>query len=354
MAKQRENIYDYIRVISCLAIIVIHCTDVLLDNQDYGRTWWIGNIIQAFVRIALPMFVLLSGSLLLNNQNQETLGNFYMKRLIKIVIPLCIYSFIYIFVFRHNYSLEIFKPMNLKNAIKSILEGNVYYHLWFVYMIIGLYLCTPFLKKMCQSLTDKECQGLTILIFIISIIEYLLPSFKINIGINNIPFIEWTLVFLIGYLVTKETINKHYKLIYTLGVISLIFTIIICRTNIKINNLKDLSIFMLTEVMAVYLLFVRNKDKICKSQKLNKIMTFLSKYTWEIYLVHAGVLNKIELYIKKGEIHNLLWSLIMIILVPIVSLILAFIIHNIIIVNIERLINKLNAKKNTEKFNQTT
>ena len=78
-------------------------------------------------------------------------------------------------------------------------------------MIIGIYLCAPFLRRMCQNLTDKEYKGLFVLILAISVIKYLLPSFGINIIITNIPFVEWTLIFLLGYLVTRESINKHYK-----------------------------------------------------------------------------------------------------------------------------------------------
>lgn len=339
--KKREPIYDVIRVISCLCIIGIHCTDALVVGEAYNYIWWIGNISQSIVRIALPMFVLLSGALILNSKKEETLGTFYIKRLLKVMLPLYIYSFLYLFVFNYNFSIGIFKPMNVLRAIREITEGNVYFHLWFPYMIMGIYLCAPFLKKMCQNLTYKECQGLTILIFVISILKYLLPSFNINIGITNLPFIDWTLVFLLGYLVTKEPISKHYKAIYTLGIISWLIEIIIPRTPIPINNLNDFEIVMFFEVMAVYIFFTRNKDKICKNQIFNKIMTFLSKYTWEIFLMHGGVLCKLELIIPKTSMNKVIWAGVMIILVSVVSFIFAFIIHNVIVKNVEKLINKI-------------
>lgn len=339
--KKREPIYDIIRVISCLCIIAIHCTDKLVETGVYDYIWYVGDIIQGIVRIALPMFVLLSGTLILNSKKEEPLWKFYLKRLLKIMLPLYIYSFIYLFVFNYNYSIDILMPMNFLRAIKQIAEGEVYFHLWFGYMIMGIYLCAPFLKKMCQSLTDKECKGLTVLIFIISAIKYLLPTYKINIGLQNIPFIDWTLIFLLGYLITREPISKHYKIIYILGIISWIIAVIAPRTNINLQNLSDFSVTMLFEVMAVYLFFVRNKEKICKIPRFNKIMTFLSTYTWEIFLLHGGVLAILEQFVNKEEMNLILWTFVMIGLVAVMSFILAFIIHNLIIKNLEKLINKI-------------
>lgn len=339
-SRKREPIYDVIRVISCLCIIAIHCTDILIENSTHNYVWYIGNAVQSIVRIALPMFVLLSGVLLLNSKKEESLIMFYVKRLLKVALPLYFYSIIYLFIFNYNYSLELFMPMNFIRAIKKITEGHVYFHLWFAYMIIGIYLCVPFLKKMCQNLNDKDCQNLTILIFVISIIRSLLPTFKINVGISNIPFVDWTLIFLLGYLITKEPVNKHYKLIYILGIISWIIAIILPRTNIKVYNLYDFSVFMLFEVMAIYLFFVRHKEKICSSHKLNKVLMVISTYTWEIFLVHGGIMSKLGLVIPKNSMNILVWSFIMIILVSILSFIFAFIMHNVIIKNLEKLINK--------------
>lgn len=41
LSRKREPIYDFIRVISCLCIIVIHCTDALIDGNSYDYIWCI-------------------------------------------------------------------------------------------------------------------------------------------------------------------------------------------------------------------------------------------------------------------------------------------------------------------------
>jgi len=339
--KNREIIYDLIRVIACFFVIGIHCTDFIKLAFESGTyIWWIGNILQAIVRIGLPMFTLLSGALILNGKDEKT-SSFYLKRFIKIVIPLYIYSLIYIYVYEYNYNFEIFKPINFINAIKDITKGPVYYHLWYVYMIIGIYLCAPYIKKMCRALSDRDCINLLILIFSISIIRYLLPSIGINIGITSLMFIGWPLIFILGYLITREVINKNYKLIYFLGIISFIIYLIAKRWFPQINNLDDLSITMMLEVMAIYLFFYRNKAKICKNKIINKVILIISKYSWEIYLIHIYVMNLIIDKVIVYGVNIVSASLVLTILVAIISFIIAFIIHNVLIINIQKIINKL-------------
>ena len=211
-------------------------------------------------------------------------------------------------------------------------------------MIIGVYFCAPYLKKMCKSLSDSDCKNLVILIFIITILKYTLPALGFNIVISDIAFVGWTLVFLLGYLTTKECINRNYKLIYFLGLISFNVSIFARAYLPQLTNINDLSITMLFQVMAVYLFFYRNKKKICHNEIINKIVTHLIKYTWEIYLIHVFILDKLKVYIFNLNINITLATIILIILTFFISYISAFIIHNLLIKYIQKLLIKITNK----------
>ena len=73
--ENREVIYDFIRVTACLCVIGIHCAGFLVNATIGNSIWWAGTIIQAIVRIGLPMFTLLSGVLILNS-NEEKVSKF--------------------------------------------------------------------------------------------------------------------------------------------------------------------------------------------------------------------------------------------------------------------------------------
>ena len=96
--ENRNHIYDYIRVFSCLLVIGIHCyvTNMSLTNNTDN---YIYHFIQGIVRIGLPMFILLSGVLLFNKEKDEKLSNYYYKRFVKIIIPFILYSLFYMYVY---------------------------------------------------------------------------------------------------------------------------------------------------------------------------------------------------------------------------------------------------------------
>lgn len=340
MSKQkREVIYDYIRVLSCIFVIGIHSTENLYINSIF--------------RIGLPMFILLSGVLILNGK-EEPVSEFYFKRFLKVVVPLYFYSIIYLFIYKYNCDLKIFMPINFFKELANITKGYVHYHLWYAYMIIGIYIFAPYLRKMCNSLKDKDCKNLLILIFIISFIKYTLPEFNINIGISDLAFSGCGLIFLLGYLVTKPVINKHYKTLYILGIISFNINIFIKTLFPHVENLYDVSVTMMLQVIALFIFLYRNKDKICSNKTINKVIIHISKYTWELFLIHVIVLDILKQYILKLNIPTAISTTILILLVAIISYFYSVIIHNFITKPIQTIIEKLyiTIKKNVAKISK--
>ncbi len=346
MENKREKVYDFLRTIAIICVIISHCMTVTIKTNDFSALWWQKNIIEAIVRCGIIIFVFISGALLLNKPD-EKISTFYYKRFVKIVIPFFIYSFFYVWIDKYKLNINIFLPKNFLNVFLSILEKPVSTHLWFMYMIIGLYLFTPYIKKISKNLNEKETINLFILLFVISIIEYLLPSFNIKIGINSLLIIGWIIPFILGYLLTKEVINKHYKLLYILGFLSFIFLIIAKRYLPNMESLYDLAPTMLLQNSAIFVFFIKNKEKICESKIINKITYFISKYTYDIYLVHIEIIN-ILLYISKGWFNYgaMVNTAILAIATFVFSLIIGAIINNIIKM-IEKIIRKtINITKN--------
>ncbi len=65
------------------------------DKQLQKDTDFINNIYNSMMRMAVPLFFMASGALVLNSK-QENLSIFFKKRLLKVVIPLIAWSLIYI------------------------------------------------------------------------------------------------------------------------------------------------------------------------------------------------------------------------------------------------------------------
>lgn len=133
---------DYVRVFATFCVVLLHSAAPLLDK--YGKLndvdWWAGNLYDSLARISVPLFFMVSGALLLGKD--EGVRVFVKKRFEKVFLPLVVWSFIYLFwrvFFEASAQLSFY-------SLYSMVLTPVYYHLWFLYAIIGLYLFVPILR----------------------------------------------------------------------------------------------------------------------------------------------------------------------------------------------------------------
>ncbi len=191
--NQRNLNFDFLRVIAALAVVCIHVSaNVVLSTPDiYSVAWWSGDIAAAFCRWCVPVFVMMSGALLLSSHKNDTPVEFYKKRMSRLFPSIVFWSFVYM-VFR-EYTEENF---NLFIAIKSIAKGTPYYHLWYVYMLIGLYLVTPFMRKIISVINGDSLRVLIVICFAIAITASLSDDKSLTFLPSFLPFIGY---FLAGY-----------------------------------------------------------------------------------------------------------------------------------------------------------
>lgn len=133
---------DFIRVIATFFVIGLHSAAPLLIgyNDIPVNYWWVGNFFSSIARTGVPLFFMLSGYLLIGKS--EPLWVFYRKRIVKVVVPLVVWSILY--VFWNVYYLKA-APISLSSFYTGFLTPTSY-HLWFLYAIIGVYLYVPILR----------------------------------------------------------------------------------------------------------------------------------------------------------------------------------------------------------------
>jgi surface polysaccharide O-acyltransferase-like enzyme len=148
---------DLIRVVAIFAVLVLHAAIyAAFINESYeGLEVWRGliyNIYLCFGRMGVPLFIMLSGALLLvPSKKEESLGVFFKKRFSRIGLPFLFWWIIY---FLWNIYIEQ-QPFTLSFIVNGILSGP-YVTFWYLYMLAGLYLLTPMLRVMVGYFTDKH------------------------------------------------------------------------------------------------------------------------------------------------------------------------------------------------------
>lgn len=142
-----------IKGMAILMVFGIHSSEtVLIPTSILNLEWYTALTANVLSRVCVPWFVIVSGFLLLPPEKSKCFRDFYSRRLKRLLLPFAFWVTVYIFWRVAHYPD---RPTTIE-WLKEIVAGPVYYHLWFLYMLFGMYLAAPFLSRMLASLNDRE------------------------------------------------------------------------------------------------------------------------------------------------------------------------------------------------------
>lgn len=141
-ARQRIEYFDVLRAIAIVAVVVLHTAASRWYSLPSSSTSWQAlNIYDSIVRFCVPVFFMISGALFLRPEQNITIRSMMRKSIPRLVLAFGVWSIFYV-VWR---GLGPTGFGNARDAVAQLVLG--YYHLWFIYALIGLYLVTPLLRK---------------------------------------------------------------------------------------------------------------------------------------------------------------------------------------------------------------
>lgn len=307
--NQRNNNLDLLRIIACFAVVLMHTTAVWINKSELGLfdPLCIINKISSIYIVFIP----LSGAMLLGNNKNVWYNQFLKKRFSKIGYPL-LFSTIFYAIFSTMVS-----DVNWKGAIVSILIGKPFYHLWFMYMLIGLYFVSPLLISLKQQIGEKMFFKIGVLLTCLSIpIDYFSELFWV---IKFVPYIGY---FMLGHSLMIYR-KQHLKFIsLSLFFVSIIMAFvgeyILKLANVPLSLFADFSPFIIIAVLSLMGFFI-NSEPIIKSD-----ISAISLYTFQAYLIHAAI---IKLFPNISYFTPLQHSLFMAICVFIMSLFYGYVVE---------------------------
>ncbi len=189
--SQKHNLVwiDYVRVLACLMVVLAHSVDPFVASGD-PVDFQAGAIWGSFYRPAVPLFIMISGALLIPTNLR--LGEFYNKRLKRILIPFAFWSIlspILFYVFTQGMDPVMNPSVSADNHTIGATLNNLWIWLfsfnystvpyWYIYMMIGLYLIIPVISSWVAQATKKELHillGIWLFTTFLQYIEIVLPS----------------------------------------------------------------------------------------------------------------------------------------------------------------------------------
>jgi surface polysaccharide O-acyltransferase-like enzyme len=139
--------------------------------------WWIGNLYDSLARWSIPVFLMLSGAFLVDEAAGAAPGPFLLHRFRRIGIPFLFWSAVY---FAWNIEMNG-QDTPYRSFLLVIARRPAYYHLWFLYVLMGLYLLAPLLGAYTVAASRSNIVYLLLLWFLFG---SLVPAIESYAGLS--------------------------------------------------------------------------------------------------------------------------------------------------------------------------
>lgn len=346
MNNKREIEFDVLRIIAAIGVITTHVGATQLYELDVNSSDFIWLIvIRAAITWHVPIFVMISGRFFLDLNKKKSLNELFGRTIKHLMIAFIIWSAIYtsyhvaIAWNDGNNILAMYKEFIIKFATGE-------YHLWYLFMIIGLYIASPIFLKIAE---DKRITEYYIVIFIVmkTLQTYGTRIPIISVILNEIfPKMNFDIAFgyggyfLLGYyLYTYGLPKKIEKMLLIATPVMIIFSCIGATVqSMYLGEYSELFFSSQTpnviiESCGIYWLFIK-KIKIKSGEAFEKIVTVLGKWGLGIYLGHVLVLELVSfLGFRPTLVTPIIGMSIMTTITFLISVLVVFILSKIPVLN---------------------
>ena len=237
----RNHSFEYMRSIACLAIILMHMMNVseILYRADISKNADCFSMMIVYLMMwAVPLFVMVTGALLLDPAKDVSLKNLYGKYIFRVFCALVVFGIIFRIV-DLLMNGEAFSVSILGNAFYKIFTGTSWSHLWYLYLMIGLYVLLPAYRAVTKTLDDKTFLYILIAYGVFLSLIPLSDIFGISSGFHLQTSAVYVLYFFAGYAIKSGILNVKKSMSLILFVLSTVLIIVFClmRYNLDLSGL---------------------------------------------------------------------------------------------------------------------
>jgi surface polysaccharide O-acyltransferase-like enzyme len=299
---------DLIRTVAIILVILLHASIEAVPNIDIMspqgvQLWWTSNVYNSISRTAVPLFVMLTGALLLQpNKANEPLRVFFKKRWNRIGIPVLFWGAIF-FAWDTLVKGQLLTPIYF---VQGLLAGP-YVHFWYLYILIGLYFVTPLVRVIVAHADWKIIKYFLIIWFVGTGIIPLLTLY-VSISPQTVWFKQnvFLLSGLLGYFILGAYVAKLHlrtSILSLMLILSSVFTIF--GTYFLIATLGEqysqffldassFSVIIASVTLFLILASIPYQSIERKIPRSSKVLQLISQNTLPIYLFHIIVLETLQ------------------------------------------------------------
>lgn len=299
--KGRMVHYDLLRILAAFSVVMLHSAAKFWYDIDVrsGR-WIVANTYDALFRFGVPLFVMLSGALFLQEGYKLNLKRLYAHNILKLVAVFVFWSCIYGLWDCASMDWSLAGWMDV---VREMVYGR--YHLWFLPMLVGIYVLLPILRVWVHNAGEKNLRYFLALFFVLQILretlKVLWPS-KVLVYLLDMAEVElacgYVGYFVLGYYIVHVGIPRRYhKAVYFGAVPAALLNVALgnflaLRAGEPKGEIYDsFGLFTFWTVAALFLFFTDVMGRLHYSDRMSRAAGEVSMGTLGVYVMHVGMLE---------------------------------------------------------------
>ncbi|RJQ24455.1 hypothetical protein C4577_07790 [Candidatus Parcubacteria bacterium] len=307
--KQNENRLiwvDILKIFSIYLVVVIHSIspDLYVYLGERGSFFF-----QNILRSSVPLFVMLSGALLLGKN--ESFSYFYSKRVVKVLFPWVGWTVVYVIW------IYFFTETNVDSlpGFIKLFYTVLFSKFWFMPMIFGLYLLTPVLRFVMKNKIYLLAVFLGWFLFV-SLLPVMGKVLSFNFFETQLSTVQFLGYFLLGYFLAG--VNHNNKAVFYSFLIFLVcfmlvsvvksyfFSSLVSKLSpYPYNFISPVTVFVSSSIFLIFKgVTGAFEEKI--SGKIQERVALIGGLTLSIYLAHQVIAESVNVLVP--EIRLLIYS----------------------------------------------
>ena len=299
MAEKRVVYFDFLNIAACLCVIGMHCNGIV-HRFELIPAWYVSLVVEVLGYWAVPGFLMLSGATMMNYRSRYDTRTFICHRLVKIGIPLIIWTTLFYLWKRYTGSITWTGWRAFLSMLLNFKVENVY---WFFAPLITVYLSLPVLSCFADN---RPMLRYLLLGGILTISVYPFACNLLGLTCNTsflFPVMGGYLIYpVLGYYLHTSELKRWQKcLLYGAGILASIvryghtaWSLLEFGTVNKVTwgytnmpaLLQAASIFVLARDICDGAFF--------RKEKVIRWMRTLSGGSFGVYLIHVFVMNQLQ------------------------------------------------------------
>ena len=301
--KERLLFADVTRAVAILMVILLHASALYFYQEGTPLRWHFANTINSFTRPAVPLFLMLSGALLLSPDKKESPSKFLMHQFAKILPSLFFWSIFYYLLSAYSAGAVF----SFTEFLAGLVRGNLYYHLPFLYYLLGLYFTYPLLRSFFRGANQGEGFYFFVVWIVTVIIAGISKYFGFGISANLLIFFSFIGFPVIGWLIHSfegtDRFSKIALLVFLLGwFATVVLTWYQKATGAYAEFFYEyLSPNVVFSSLAMFYLFRFTAWEIYLKGFARRLVSIISINSFDMFLIHPFILLVLKVYIVPAK-----------------------------------------------------